>query len=408
MTSVCHNPSCEKVGNFRCSRCLSVYFCGRQCQEVMHTFHKSVCALKISDFPLPEKKELSSSKMRQLQLFRILNAFDRTERVVPPEKDYRGTELALQQLSKGGRKEINRSKKTAKSYLMAVDVVVESKHTCPARRCVSAKLKESKVEAKPGQDIWQLQSENNTPLSILLRLTLQKSSFLACVSILSVMENLRAFGGFQPMHAEELIEQFFIVKGYIKTTQPRIEDFSYVEQAMQSGEAKDATADEHYAILFVPNGKLSSALTVDLEAANLADKQAMEFDAEMILERQKWTNYLKISAVPENLQRSEKCTNSLKALKDRAIFLAPSATEYDIRLHRHRLSKGIPEWFYIKQILSEADVESLGFSQSFSEAANLKAHQVLTEIVGADEAVRLIDEVTRVSEQQQQATNSKK
>lgn len=406
MTSVCHNPVCEKVGNFRCSRCSAVYFCGRQCQEVMHPFHKGVCCLKIANFPLPEKKQLSSSSMRQLQLFRILNAFDRTERVVPPAKDFRGTELASQQLTKSGRNTLSRSKKVAKSYLMVVDTVVERKHTCSARRCVSAKMKESTTEAKPGQDVWQLQSEHSSPLSIFLRLRNRDTSLWACVSILSVLETLRSFGGFQPMHAEEIVDRFFIVKGYVKTTQPPVVDLSYVQQSFLPVSANDAVVEDHYAIVFVPNGKLLPALTVDLEIVNILDKDAMAFDAEMIIERQKWAADLKINAVPENLQRSEQCTDALKSLKDRAIFMAPAATECDIRLHRHRLSKGIPEWFYIKQILSESEIASMTFSDSFREDTNLKAQQVLSEIVGSDEASRLIDQVTRAVESE--ATNSKK
>lgn len=404
MTSICHNPNCEKVCSTRCSRCKCAYFCNEECAKLMQPFHKEVCIATVSDFPLPEAYRLQE-RMVQMQFFRILNAFDRTNRIVPPQEDYRGTESANEKQMKN--KKLNQ-KRVAVSFLNVPDVIIEKRHPSASKRCLFSTTKVSQIQAFPGQDAFKLHYDNGTPLQLAMRISSFGSSLVSCVAFISVVETLNGFGGFQPMHGQELLGSFFVAKGYVKSVQPRFVQAAYIEECDEKAKQEICNKnEEHYVIIARPKGIMLESQVIDLGTTKKLDAEAMKRDAELIHERIAWTEALKLASFPNNLQRSEKSAALAKALKDIGVFIAPAATEHDIRLHSHRLCKGIPEWFVVQEIYNEEEISAFEFDDEFKKASNLKMHQLLSELVGADEAVKIIEKVTKAAEKEEREKQKK-
>ena len=98
MISICHNSDCANMGTLRCSGCQTVFYCGVACAKSFWKFHKRVCQLRLENVPLPQRYLIPVVNSFPLQCFHVLDALDRSLRIVPPERDYsihRNTRRAL-------------------------------------------------------------------------------------------------------------------------------------------------------------------------------------------------------------------------------------------------------------------------------------------------------------------------
>jgi len=401
MISVCHNPNCNNMATMRCSGCRSIYYCGRECAKQFWKFHSRECKLSLADVPLPKKFDTPLIANFTLQVYHIVDALDRVVRIIPPNRDFVDVESP------------NSTKKVAKvekSSYRKLDMFIEKTDThCQAERAYEFFIKDSGVDAVPGADLYEEHVKKaEFPLLFSIRLSMMGNSLKFCVSLMSVLETLAAFGGYVPVHGCERLETFFIAKGHIMNNQPRL--FTSVEQDRGSIHNKAQAAEkanDHYVILAMPNGIFDRNTVADLAHAESLDKRAFAFDELLTKERVDWSKDVckttdqkrrYIQRKLEGMVSSEKCSELMKKIKDRVVFIAPAAGEHDASLHKHRLCKSIPDWFHVSEIYREEQIASMTFSDEFSYDSNMMMHRIMSDLLTPKRAGDIIEVVSKVAE----------
>jgi len=401
MISVCHNPNCNNMATQRCSGCRSIYYCGRECAKQFWKFHSRECKVSLADVPLPTQFNAPQIANFTLQVYHIVDALDRVVRIIPQNRDFVDIESP------------NSTKKVAKvekGMYRKLDAFIEKVDlNCQAERAYEFFVKDSGIDAVPGKDLYEEQlKKTEFPLVFSIRLSMMGNSLKFCVSLMSVLETLSAFGGYVPMHGCERLETFFIAKGHVMNNQPRL--FTSVEQDRGSIHNKAQAAEkenDHFVVLAMPNGIFDRSIVADIEHADSLDKQAFAFDEAVTKERSDWSKDVcktteqkrrNIKRKIEALGSSEKCKELIEKIKDRVVFIAPAAGEHDASLHKHRLCKSIPDWFHVSEVYREDQIAAMRFSDEFSYESNLLMHRIMSDLLTPKRAGEIIDIVSKTAE----------
>ena len=397
MISICHNSDCANMGTLRCSGCQTVYYCGVACAKSFWKFHKRVCQLRLENVPLPQRYLIPAVNSFPLQCFHVLDALDRSLRIVPPERDF-------VDLDKDGKKT---EKKEKGLYRKLTAFIEKTDQLCQSERAYELFIGTSQIDAVAGADLYEEQlKKTEFPLAFMIRLAAMGNSLKFCIAMISVFETLATVGNLVIMHGRERMKTFFIAKGHVKNTQPRL--LTSVEEKVGTTLNKSQTVEQtndHYVILAAPDCIFNAEVCPEFYIAEQNDKSSYEFDKNLSEERLAWkksafgTEERKKNNVIRAVQaavQSQKVLELVKQMKDVVVFIAPAATEHDASLNNYRLCKSIPEWFHISEIYGEPQIASMRFSEEFSYNANVLMHRIMSDLLGSTRATEIIDRVSNL------------
>jgi len=395
MTSICENPLCTKVAPHRCTACKVSFYCGAECSKKMWPIHKLACRnFSLDTVVLPDIRPIALSTVTnfQVQLFEVLGALDRTIRIVPPDIVVKHD------------KTNDKSEQVFRMGLLELDgAVIVDDATCEARRRIQIRLIEGKTAAVCGGDSFEQLQRLGMPLSLVVRISMLQRSLKFCVTLALVIEMIKAQKTLFLLHGREQLGEYLIVRGHVKNIRPRIE---IVDTTLQSPNS----ANEHYAILFIPTGQFSEAAVMPKTGQmQHAEHVANAVENAMRVLNTKWKNEFRSKFAPAPAAKAEpaaKETELLTKLRDRAILLAPAASEADACLHPHRLRKGVPDWFHIESVVTSEQLQRLPEIDAVSNDAQKRSRAIWKEMFGDTLAKAHADIVATIATANQPAPAS--
>ncbi len=360
--NICGKFGCRNVAPLRCP-CKTIYYCSKQCSNDMWPFHKAGCKFSLQDIPL-QKRFVLPENCRFVQLYNIVDALDRANRIVP-NVDTEATEQEL--FEPRLQKFIGTS--------MRIDEV------CKSKRSLFFNAAPSNITATRGEDSFKQLVAHGFPPQLVARTMMFGKSLAFCFTICSVAETLSQHAGVSCLHGCEKIQEYFIAKGVVRTLRPRINFTEWKDEP-----TVDSQAVDNYAILFVPDQRFhfSENVVPGLERAAEIEKQSIQIKAERSEIYKKWHEELQKNSVDKPVEWSEKTGKIFNQIGDKCIFIAPAAGEHDETLYANSYSIGVPSWFQIKQIYTTEELEKSIIQEEISAYSSEKIRQILTDLLGKE------------------------
>ena len=383
-TSVCANPQCKQPGTLQCTVCKLAHFCGAACHKKMWPFHQASCKLSMATINLAPKLAAPIAELRnmQVQLWQVADALDRVMRVSPPDK------LVVPDPSKPDEQKLMQTSIRKLGYAVTLD----DADRCECGRLLQLHIGENDERPTVGDDVLPQMTRAGFTPSIALRLSMMGNSMKLCMALVLALELLSTEHIYVLMHGRELLGTYYVVKGRVRTSEPRLEvkvvegtDVSSIAQA-------PGAANDHYALLLRPAGHLDAAATLDPNTAVERDRLSLALDGDLIAKRSLWTKTFPQQPMPAlcpKLTPSATVRKLNEEIRNKAIFFAPAAAEHDACLHTVRLQKGIPDWFAVEKIFSSEDIQAMSFGPQFAAIVEDTAHQLLAELFGTPHMQRM-------------------
>jgi hypothetical protein len=385
--SVCENPLCKQPAMNRCSACSISHYCGKACSKKMWPFHRPICQLKDTTLLLSAPfQAIPKVENFQLQMWMLLDALDRYERITPPDKDVPADpDNPTKPLTL----------KTSMRQLASVKMLDDAE--CMAQRMLFMEIVDADSPPIHGLDILPQLVNRGFTQGLALRLTMMGNSLKFCLSIMLAIEFIMARNLYLLIHGREKLGEYYMASGHTLTTQPRLaprttdnQDSATTRQLCQAA----ASTNSDYIILFMPTHVIEEYMVVNFSLANEQDKASLALDSMLTAERQKWESEFPnrlnpVPAEPLAAPAPRHADPFAEQFKDRFIFMAPAAGEHDARFHATRLRKGIPDWFVVDKVFHGSDIANMRLSTPVSEKIHECARGLVREMFGAVDATEL-------------------
>lgn len=399
MTAACGNPLCFKEGTKLCSRCKCAFYCSDECCRQTWNEHKTSCDMTLADLPLPPERNLAATPPNfPFQATYVVDALERVVRVVKGVAEVNAEVTPVDGEPPG--KAVSRPALLGSKTIKIVQILTKHDSLSEAQRFLHVSLDDSDTDPSAGDDIYTVLHATGVAASLLPRMASQRKSLPFCLAALIVLEMLAKYRTAVVMHGREKIGTFFLARGHVRSLQPRLvvskknhsHDDSESATEMNAVYSQPASVEnEHYVLLLVPECVFSESRVPDLARIERGDREAMALDAKMKREREAFrkANFGERldGAFVSNAQRED---GRVAALRDRAVFVGPAVGECDARLHRHRVFKGVPEWFFVAKLFDHDEMESLQFGEKLSTKALDLADSILVQMFGKSETDRLV------------------
>lgn len=374
--NICGKFGCRNVAPLRCP-CKTIYYCSKQCSETMWPFHKSGCKFSLQDIPL-QKQFILPENCRFVQLYNIVDALDRVNRIVP-NVDPEATEQELYEPRL--QKFIGTS--------MRIDEV------CKTKRSLIFNAAPGNVAATRGEDSFKQLVASGFPPQLVARTMMFGKSLAFCFTICSVAETLSQHAGVFCLHGREKIQEYFIAKGVVRTLRPRINFAEWKDEP-----TVDSQAVDNFAILFVPDQRFhfSENVVPGLERAEEIEMRSIEIKASRSETYKKWHEELQKNSVDKPVEWSETTGKIFNKIGDKCIFLAPAAGEHDETLYANSYSIGVPSWFQIKQIYTTEELQNSKMQEEISAFSWEKIRQILADLLGKERTKEILEKAVKVAD----------
>jgi len=358
---MCGKFGCRKLADSRCP-CKTIFYCSKECAAEMWDFHKSGCKFSLEDIPL-QPRFILPEQLRFVQLYNVIDALDRTNRIVP---------------------EVNVEKEEGKPRLQKfVSTAMRIDEISKCKRALNFNVAPSSVFAKIGEDSFKQLVAQGFPPQLVARSMMFGKSLSFCITICSVIEVLCRHAGYVCLHGCEKVSNYFIAKGQVRTLRPRMNFTEWKDET-----TVDCQAVDNYCILFVPESRyhfeehavpgLERAAKIDAESAHIKKDRAKLY--------KKWHDERQKNSTDEPVEWSTKTAELFSRIGDKCIFLAPGAGEHDETLYANSYSIGVPSWFQIKEIYSSRDLEAMSVQEDIQSYVSAKSRQMLVDLLGKDRA----------------------
>jgi len=359
--NICGKFGCRKVATNRCP-CKTIFYCSKECGYEMWDFHKSGCKFSLEDIPL-QKQFILPEQLRFVQLYNVVDALDRTNRIVPLVNVH----------ADEGEPRLQKFISTA----LRIDEV------CKCKRALNFNVAPSSLVAKRGEDSFKQLVAQEFPPQLVARSMMFGKSLSFCVTICSVIEVLCRHAGYVCLHGCEKISNYFIARGLVRTLRPRLNFTEWKDET-----TVDSQAVDNFCILFVPESRyhFEEHAVPGLERAAKIDAESEQIKKERSKLYTKWHKELQKNSTDEPTEWSTKTAEIFSRIGSKCIFLAPAAGEHDETLYANSYSIGVPSWFQIKEIFSSRDLELMTVQEEIQSYVSGKSRQILVDLLGKNRA----------------------